>query len=204
MQTCCAVARMLLRDDLCFTFHGLLTGEASGGATGKTGSADSSAWSGGIPCAGRKSDEAGFGDCGWWPVRVGIVSICWTCSGGRWVCRSLLMYESRELRPLASAEFLRRLLQHFALSAGMLVFSILLGLLGYWWFEGLGPVDGFLNSAMLLGGHGACHHASDDRRQTVCRMLCPVLGPVVHRYRRHHGHSGSPPSAASISLGGGR
>jgi hypothetical protein len=38
-----------------------------------------------------------------------------------------LMYENREFQPLSSADFLRRLLTHFALSAGMLVFSILLG-----------------------------------------------------------------------------
>ena len=64
------------------------------------------------------------------------------------------MYERRDLKPLDSADFLHRLFRHFALSASMLVFSIVLGMLGYWYFEGLGAVDGFLNSAMLLGGMG--------------------------------------------------
>lgn len=110
------------------------------------------------------------------------------------------MYESRELRPLASAEFLRRLLQHFALSAGMLVFSILLGLLGYWWFEGLGPVDGFLNSAMLLGGMGPVTMPQTTAGKlfagcyalysgllfivTAAIMVTPVAHRLLHRFHR--------------------
>ena len=109
------------------------------------------------------------------------------------------MYESRELRPLASAEFLWRLLRHFALSAGMLVFSILLGVAGYWWFEDLGPVDGFLNSAMLLGGMGpvTMPQTTAGKLSAGCYALysgllfivtaAVMVTPVAHRllYRFH-------------------
>ena len=64
------------------------------------------------------------------------------------------MYESRH-RPLVSrAVFARRIALHFCAAAGLLVLSLLAGMAGYARFEGLGWQDGFLNSAMLLGGMG--------------------------------------------------
>jgi hypothetical protein len=43
---------------------------------------------------------------------------------------------------------------HFAIAAGLLIVSLGVGIAGYWYFENLPPLDGFLNSAMLLGGMG--------------------------------------------------
>ena len=70
------------------------------------------------------------------------------CPSGR------AMYEHRRL-PLASrASFRRRFLRHAAVAGIVMTGSLLVGMAGYAWFEGLGWCDAFLNAAMLLGGMG--------------------------------------------------
>lgn len=64
------------------------------------------------------------------------------------------MYESRRHPPLPRRLFVRRMLRHLAATVCLLAFSIGIGMLGYAYFEGLKWRDGFLNSAMLLGGMG--------------------------------------------------
>jgi hypothetical protein len=64
------------------------------------------------------------------------------------------MYEHKRHPPLPRHKFARRFSLHFVASAALMAFSIGLGMAGYWWFEGLAWRDGFLNSAMLLGGMG--------------------------------------------------
>ena len=64
------------------------------------------------------------------------------------------MYESREHKPLPARAFASRLFVHAAAAFGLLAFSLAIGMLGYVEFEGLKPIDAFLNAAMLLGGMG--------------------------------------------------
>lgn len=64
------------------------------------------------------------------------------------------MYEPRSEPPIPTPHFLRRMLLHLAASMAAVGGSLLLGMAGYVWFEGLPWLDGFLNSAMLLGGMG--------------------------------------------------
>lgn len=51
-------------------------------------------------------------------------------------------------------EFVRRFLRHAGLASAVILGSLLIGVGGYVWFEGLSWVDGFLNAAMILGGMG--------------------------------------------------
>lgn len=64
------------------------------------------------------------------------------------------MYEHRRQPPLATAQFLLRLLRHFLAAALLLGFSLWLGMAGYEHYERLAWRDAFLNAAMLLGGMG--------------------------------------------------
>lgn len=64
------------------------------------------------------------------------------------------MYEHRHERLLPAREFLRRLLQHAGLASAVILGSLLIGVCGYVWLEGLSWIDGFLNAAMILGGMG--------------------------------------------------
>ena len=64
------------------------------------------------------------------------------------------MYERRQARPLPRGRFYRRVANHSAVAAVLLAGSLLIGMVGYTYFEALGWLDAFLNAAMLLGGMG--------------------------------------------------
>src|ERR1700731_772580 len=85
-----------------------------------------------------------------WGAKTGarMASRGWRKLSGE--CR--LMYEHRRQRPLPQAEFLVRLLRHFALAALLLVASLGLGMLGYEHYEHLEWHDAFENTCMLLRG----------------------------------------------------
>ena len=67
------------------------------------------------------------------------------------------MYETRHQAPAHPRVFFRRVATHALVAFGALAFSLLLGMAGYAWLEGLAWIDAFLDSAMLLGGMGPVH-----------------------------------------------
>ena len=103
------------------------------------------------------------------------------------------MYETRSQPLLPLPRFLRRMLRHVLAALAMLVISLALGMLGYAWFEHLPWRDGFLNSAMLLGGMGPVDAPHTDGGKLFAGlyalyaglMFIVVLGiaaaPIVHR-----------------------
>lgn len=72
------------------------------------------------------------------------------------------MYETRHQPLLPRGVFLRRLFLHGMFAAGLVTGSLALGLAGYGYFEHLSWRDGFLNSAMLLGGMGPVDSPHSD------------------------------------------
>ena len=67
-----------------------------------------------------------------------------------------------------------RLAQHGTVAGAIMVASLGVGIWGYWFFAGMGPVDGFLNSAMLLSGMGPVDPVTGGRN----------LGPVAEQIRQ--------------------
>ncbi len=64
------------------------------------------------------------------------------------------MFEHRS-EPLATpAEFRRRMLFYGTITAMIILFSLVIGILGYHYFESLSWVDSLLNASMILGGMG--------------------------------------------------
>ena len=64
------------------------------------------------------------------------------------------MYESRH-SPLATRQrFALRVVRHFGFGMTVVVASLVIGILGYRYFEGMPWIDAYLNAAMLLGGMG--------------------------------------------------
>jgi hypothetical protein len=64
------------------------------------------------------------------------------------------MFEHRS-EPLATpSEFRRRMLQYSMITAAMILFSLMIGMLGYHYFESLSWIDSLLNASMILGGMG--------------------------------------------------
>ena len=64
------------------------------------------------------------------------------------------MYETRKDPLLARGLFRLRLYRHVGVALVLIAFSLGIGMWGYCTFEQLSLLDGFLNSAMLLGGMG--------------------------------------------------
>lgn len=57
--------------------------------------------------------------------------------------------------PLATrAEFTQRILRYSLVTAGMILFSLGIGMLGYHFLESLSWIDSLLNASMILGGMG--------------------------------------------------
>lgn len=67
------------------------------------------------------------------------------------------MYESRHQAPAHPRVFYRRVAMHALVALAVLAFSLLLGMAGYAWLEGLAWIDAFVDAAMLLGGMGPVH-----------------------------------------------
>ena len=64
------------------------------------------------------------------------------------------MFE-RHSEPLATqAEFARRMLRYSLVTAGIILFSLAIGILGYHYLESLSWIDSLLNASMILGGMG--------------------------------------------------
>ena len=108
------------------------------------------------------------------------------------------MYEASHQPLLPRARFLRRLATHFGIAAVVLALSLAGGMLGYRAFEGLSWLDGFLNSAMLLGGMGPVNppltaagklfagiyalYAGLVFIVTAALVVTPILHRVLHRF----------------------
>ena len=57
--------------------------------------------------------------------------------------------------PLATqTEFARRMLRYGLVTAGIILFSLVVGILGYHYLESLSWIDSLLNASMILGGMG--------------------------------------------------
>jgi hypothetical protein len=108
------------------------------------------------------------------------------------VVRSL--YEPRHAPPLSRGRFLLRLLKHALFAQVFVGVSLVIGMLGYGYFEDMGWRDAFVNTAMLLGGMGPVKTAGlSDAGKVFAGLyalyaglvLVIVIGimmtPVIHR-----------------------
>ena len=108
------------------------------------------------------------------------------------------MYEHRRVPPLTRAAFVGRLARHAAAALGLMVLSLVIGMAGYSYFEGLDWRDAFLNAAMLLGGMGpvnapltpggklfaGCYalYAGIVFLVVAGLLLAPVVHRILHRF----------------------
>lgn len=64
------------------------------------------------------------------------------------------MFEKRNEQLLPRRKFFLRLVKFACLSLVLILLSLLIGIIGYHFSEGMPWIDAFLNSAMLMGGMG--------------------------------------------------
>jgi len=108
------------------------------------------------------------------------------------------MYETNKQPPLSRPRFWRRLCLHTAIAISLILVSLGIGMAGYCGFEHLGPLDGFLNSAMLLGGMGPVNAPVTPAGKffagcfalyaglvfivTAALLFTPLLHRLMHRF----------------------
>ena len=68
--------------------------------------------------------------------------------------KRLFHYEARHQPLLSRTAFFRRLAAHFVVSVLFVGSSLLVGMAGYRYFEGMSWIDAFANAAMILSGMG--------------------------------------------------
>lgn len=105
----------------------------------------------------------------------------------------VFQYERRGQPPIAVRHFARRVLSHLLVVVGLGGVSLLIGMSGYVFFEGLTWLDAFLNAAMLLGGMGPIHFPSTPGGKLFAGIYALYAGvvflvgasvlaaPIVHR-----------------------
>ncbi len=93
--------------------------------------------------------------------------------------------------------FIRRLFKYALVSLGLVVVSLVAGMVGYHVFEGLSWVDSFLNAAMLMGGMGPVSILQTEGGKIfagVYALYCGMVllisvaifaAPIFHRFLHH-------------------
>ena len=108
------------------------------------------------------------------------------------------MYETKKETPLSRPGFWRRLARHGVIAFGLILVSLAMGMAGYCGFENMAPLDGFLNSAMLLGGMGPVNAPVTPAGKlfaglfalyaglvfivTAALLFTPLLHRLMHRF----------------------
>jgi hypothetical protein len=111
------------------------------------------------------------------------------------------MYEHHAEPLLPWARFVSRLVRHGGIALAILVFSLIVGTLGFHWLALQEWIDAFLNASMLLGGMGPI----GEIQRTVGKLFASlyalyagivflgsavlVLAPIIHRVQ-HKLHLG--------------
>ncbi|HSB65020.1 MAG TPA: hypothetical protein VLD65_00485, partial [Anaerolineales bacterium] len=111
--------------------------------------------------------------------------------------RGVPMFEHRRQPLLTPREFLIRQLMYLLVALGIIGGSLVLGMVGYHYFENLAWIDALLNAAMLLGGMGPVNelHTSAGKLFASFYALYSgivflvsvgvILAPLYHRFLHH-------------------
>ena len=104
------------------------------------------------------------------------------------------MFEHRSKPLLSRSRFVMRMAFFTIISISLMIFSLVIGMVGYRSFEGLSWTDAFVNAAMLMGGMGPVNELHTDAGKIFAGMYSLYCGlvfivavglliaPVFHRF----------------------
>ncbi len=107
--------------------------------------------------------------------------------------RRLIHFEPKHAALLTKAQFAQRLIGNFAFALLLIAASLLAGMAGYRYFEGMPWIDAFANAAMILSGMGplgtlqtwggkcfaGCYALYSGLAVVLAVGL--IIAPIVHR-----------------------
>lgn len=98
-------------------------------------------------------------------------------------------------QPLATqAEFAQRMLRYSLVTTGIILFSLVIGMVGYHYLESLSWIDSLLNASMILGGMGPVNTLQTNAGKIFASFYALYSGiillasvgvlatPVFHRF----------------------
>ncbi len=104
-----------------------------------------------------------------------------------------LHFESKQQPLLSTSAFLRRVALNFGLASTLIAISLLTGMVGYAWTEGMGWIDAFANASMILSGMGPLEPLKTTAGKLFAGFYALysglmlivatgiILAPVIHR-----------------------
>ncbi len=104
------------------------------------------------------------------------------------------MFEHRQQPLLTPREFLIRQLIYLLVAIGIIAGSLVMGILGYHFLEGLAWIDSLVNAAMLLGGMGPVNELHTNAGKLFASFYAlysgivflvsvgVILAPLYHRF----------------------
>ncbi len=107
------------------------------------------------------------------------------------------MFERHHEKLLPRHLFIRRVFKYALISLGLILASLVIGMIGYHTLEGLSWVDSFLNAAMLMGGMGpvnALRNSDGKIFAGIYALYCGLVeiiaigifaAPIFHRFLHH-------------------
>jgi hypothetical protein len=107
------------------------------------------------------------------------------------------MFEHRKDELLPRSQFIRRVVNYSLLSIGTITVSLLIGILGYHFLEGLSWIDSLVNASMLLGGMGPVNQLHTTAGKIFASFyalfsgmvllvaVSILIAPIFHRFLHH-------------------
>lgn len=93
--------------------------------------------------------------------------------------KRLLKFEKRHHKLASEKVFSRRLLRHGLVALGTIIAALAIGMAGYMGFEGMGFIDAFVNSAMILSGMGPMGELQFDSTKIFAGIYAIVCGLLI-------------------------
>ena len=93
--------------------------------------------------------------------------------------KRLLKFEKRHHKLASSQVFSQRLLRHGLVALGTIIAALAIGMAGYMGFEGMGFIDAFVNSAMILSGMGPMGELQFDNTKIFAGIYAIVCGLLI-------------------------
>ena len=109
----------------------------------------------------------------------------------------MFKFEQHHEKLLPRHLFIRRVIRFALISLALILVSLLVGMVGYHFLEGLSWVDAFLNASMLMGGMGPVNGLRTDNGKVFAGLYALYCGlveiialgifvaPILHRFLHH-------------------
>lgn len=104
------------------------------------------------------------------------------------------MFEKRHQPVIRKDAFIKRIVRNLFIGFLIITLSLMIGMLGYWYFEKMSLVDAFVNAAMILSGMGPVSSLMTESGKIFAGfyalfsgiiflvVIAIVFAPLIHRF----------------------